>query len=166
MGDHGVFLDGRILRRLAPLDVSGDALEPRPLPALGYLERDLVLDADGLGLAAPGVHPLLIAAAIGTGEDDRLTALRGLHLPLGHELPALPADALQQNAGGLVCGVLRHEPSLNRQLQHRLAQAAGQRGVELLAGVLELTVLLDQGHELVHPLDDAALLGERRNRKK
>lgn len=43
---------------------------------------------------------------------------------------------------------------------------AGQRGVELLAGVLELTVLLDQGHELVHPLDDAALLGERRNRKK
>lgn len=97
-----------------------------------------------------------------TGGDDRLAALRGPHLPLGHELPALPADALEQDAGGLVCGVLRHKPSLNRQLQHRLPQAAGQRGVERLAGVLELAVLLDQGHELVYAFDDAALLGEGR----
>ena len=63
---------------------------------------------------------------------------------------------------GSSVGVLRHQPSLNRQLQHRLAQATGQRGVELLARVLEPAVLLDQGHELIHPFYNAALLGERR----
>ena len=61
---------------------------------------------------------------------------------------------------GSSVGVLRHQPAPHRQLQHRLPQAAGQGGIERLAGVLELAVLLDQGHELIHPLDDAALLGE------
>ena len=130
--------------------------QPGPFPAVRYLEGDFVLYADWLGLAALGVYSLLIAAAIGTAEDDGLAALGGLHLLLRDELAALLADAFQQRARGFVCGVLGHELALHRYLQHGLAQAAGQRGIHLLAGVLELSVFFDERHELVDALDDAA----------
>ena len=74
--------------------------QPRPGPRLGYLERDLTLDADWL---APPVGPLLIAQAIGTGEDHgvALDVLR-LELAAPDHGELLVVDARQELDRGLV----------------------------------------------------------------
>ena len=43
--------------------------KPCPLPAFRDLERDLVVDANRLALAALRIHALLIAGPIGTEVD-------------------------------------------------------------------------------------------------
>ena len=141
-----------------------ERFKPCPFPAVWYLEGNLVLNADGFGRMALLVDALLIAAAIGTAEDDGLAALGGFHLLLLDEFATLFADALQQGARGLVSGILRHELTLYGHLKHRLAQTVGQGGVQFLTGVLEPAVSLDQRHELINALDDAVLLSERRTR--
>ena len=110
------------------------------------------------------VDALLIAAAIGTGEDYGLSALGRLHLFLSDELTALFTDTLKQGARRLVGGVLRHEFALNGHLENRLAQASRQLGIYLFTSVFEPSVILGEGHEPVHALNDAVLLSGRRNR--
>ena len=82
-----------------------------------------------------------------------------------YELTALLADALQQDARGLVGRILRHQLALHRHLQHGLAQAIGQCGVKLLSVIFQFAVPLDEGDKLVNSLDDATLLGKRRDGK-
>ena len=67
VGVVGIFHAGylRCSNVLASLHIY-ERSQPHPLPAFGNLERDFVLDADGLALATLGVHALLIGEPIGT----------------------------------------------------------------------------------------------------
>lgn len=150
-----------------------DGINERYLEYIALFINSILLAPYVTGTAQPKMNQTKMGSILipipPESEQTRILAKVNELMPLVEEydeLAALPADAIQQRARGLVCGILGHELALHRYLQHGLAQAAGQRGIHLLAVVLELSVLFDERHELVDALDDAALFGEGRDGNK
>ena len=91
--------------------------KPRPRPPLGNPKRHFLRDTRLAQHAALGVDVLLIGGAIRTDVDDALATLGELGLSFGYELVLLFANSVEQDACGLVCGVLRHKLALDSHLE-------------------------------------------------
>ena len=98
--------------------------QSHPLPGVGDVEGDLVVDAGG-----GAVGEFFVEGAVG-GFEDGGVVLVGFDFFVFYEALFFGFDAVEECSGRLIVGVLRYKFALYRLLQYGLLQLWFDVGVE------------------------------------